>query len=111
MVDSAMTREMILQAVARLPAEHRAVIRRSYYEARTAAQIADDLHIDQRAVRSRLHHGLRALLLELEEDGVTRTEVHPRESKPRSETPREAPAVPDSGDFPAQQEPNASPNH
>jgi RNA polymerase sigma-70 factor (ECF subfamily) len=56
--DVALNRQTILEGIARLSAEHRAVIRRSYYESWTTAQIANDLHIDEDTVRSRLHHGL-----------------------------------------------------
>ena len=63
-------RDMILQAVAQLSAERRAVLLRSYYQARTIAQIADDLDIDEETVTSRLHHGLRALLLSLQKPGI-----------------------------------------
>ena len=91
MADFAVTRELIMAAVARLPAEHRAVLRRSYYEARTAAQIADDLHIDQADVRSRLHYGLRAMLLTLQESEVT-----VGDSDPEAPASRSAAARPDS---------------
>ena len=46
MADVEVNREMILGAVARLTAQQRAAIGRSYYEAWTIAQIADDLHTD-----------------------------------------------------------------
>ena len=65
-------RELILDAVAQLPVEQRAVIRRSYYDSWTVAQIADDLQIDEQTVTARLHYGVRALLLALEERGIAR---------------------------------------
>ena len=68
--DLAVNRELLLDALARLPVEQRTVIRRSYYDAWTVAQIADDLHIDESTVTTRLHYGVRALLLSLQERGV-----------------------------------------
>jgi len=81
--DLTVNREL-LDAMARLPAEQRAVIRRSYYDAWTVAQIADDLHVDQQTVTASLHYGVRALLLSLEERGVS----HQRGTAPR---PRSSP--------------------
>ena len=88
MADLAMNREAILDAMARLPVEQRAVIRRSYYERWSIAQIADDLQIDEKTVTARLHYGVRALLLSLEEAGVTRhcglaPHLHPVPAPPR----------------------------
>ena len=37
----------------------------------TTARIADDLHIADDSVKSRLHHAMRALWLTLQEMGVT----------------------------------------
>ena len=54
-------RQLIGQALAQLSVEHRAVIRRSYYEAQTTAQIADDLQIAEATVKSTLHYAMRAL--------------------------------------------------
>ena len=61
MVNLAADRQLIGGALAQLSAEHVAVIRRSYYEARTTAQIADDLQIAEATVKSRLHYAVRAL--------------------------------------------------
>ena len=69
MTEVAVNRELILEAMARLTPAQRDVICRSYYEARTTAQIADELHIDEATVKSRLHFGVRALLRSLEEIG------------------------------------------
>ena len=69
MVNAAPNRQLIGKALAQLPAEQLAVVRRSYYEARTRAQIADDLHIAEDTVRSRLHDALRSLLLTLQKTG------------------------------------------
>jgi RNA polymerase sigma-70 factor, ECF subfamily len=72
MVNIASNQQLIYEALAQLPAELRALIRHSYYEGWTTTQIADDLHIAEDAVKSRLHYALRALLLTLQEKGVTR---------------------------------------
>ena len=61
MVNLVADRQLIGYALAQLSAEHRAVIRRSYYEARTTAQIADDLQIGEATVKSRLHYAMGAL--------------------------------------------------
>jgi DNA-directed RNA polymerase specialized sigma24 family protein len=55
-----------------LPAEHRAVVWRSYYLVWMTAQIADDRHIADGTVKSRLHCALLALRLTLQEMEVTR---------------------------------------
>jgi DNA-binding NarL/FixJ family response regulator len=57
---------VITDALAQLSAEHREVISRSYYLGWTTAQIADDLHITEWFVKSRLHFALRALRVTLE---------------------------------------------
>ena len=71
-LDSAPDRMLIGDAMAQLSAEHRAVIRRSYYLGWTTAQIAEDLQIAEGTVKSRLHYALRALRHALQEKGVTR---------------------------------------
>jgi RNA polymerase sigma-70 factor (ECF subfamily) len=60
-LNAARVRLLIADALGQLSAEHRAVIIRSYYLGWTTAQIADDLHIAERFVKSRLHVALRAL--------------------------------------------------
>ena len=69
MVNLVTDRQLIGDALAHLSAEHRDVIRRSYYEARTTAQIADDLVIAEATVKSRLHSALRALRRAVQEIG------------------------------------------
>lgn len=71
-VDSALDRMLLSTALTQLTDEHRAVIRRSYYQGWTTAQIADDLQIAEGTVKSRLHYAVRALRLNLQEMGVTR---------------------------------------
>jgi RNA polymerase sigma-70 factor (ECF subfamily) len=71
-VNAALDRLLFSAALAQLSAEHRAVIRRSYYLGRSTAQIAIDLDIAEGTVKSRLHYAVRALRLALQEMGVTR---------------------------------------
>lgn len=71
-VNSALDRLLLGDALAQLSADHRAVIRRSYYLGWTTAQIAADLQIAEGTVKSRLHYAVRALRLTLQEMGVTR---------------------------------------
>jgi RNA polymerase sigma-70 factor (ECF subfamily) len=71
-VDAALDRLLIADALTHLSPEHHAVVRRSYYLGWTIAQIADDLQIAEGTVKSRLHYGLHALRLTLQEMGVTR---------------------------------------
>ena len=63
---------LIEDALAQLSIEHRGVIVRAYYGGRPVADIADELGIPEGTVKSRLHYGLRALRLALQERGVTR---------------------------------------
>ena len=64
-VNAAVDRLLLGDALAQLPADHRAVVRRAYYQRCTTAQIAADLHIGEGVVKSRLHDALRALSLQL----------------------------------------------
>jgi RNA polymerase sigma-70 factor (ECF subfamily) len=68
-VNAALDRMLLSSALSQLSAEHRTVIRRSYYEGWTSAQIAADLGIPEGTVRSRLHYAMRALRLALQEMG------------------------------------------
>ncbi|SFS08570.1 RNA polymerase sigma-70 factor, ECF subfamily [Microbacterium sp. cf046] len=63
---------LIEEALAVLSPEHRSVIVRSYYGGRSVAQTAAELDIPEGTVKSRLHYGLRAMRLALQERGVTR---------------------------------------
>jgi hypothetical protein len=65
-LNAARVRLLITDALAQLSAEHREVISRSYYLRWTTAQIADDLHIAEWFVKSRLHFAMRALRVTLE---------------------------------------------
>jgi len=63
---------LIGDALAELSAEHRRVIALAYYGGRSVAEIAAELEIPEGTVKSRMHYGLRALRLALQEKGVTR---------------------------------------
>ncbi|MGH8328691.1 MAG: sigma-70 family RNA polymerase sigma factor [Steroidobacteraceae bacterium] len=63
---------LIADALAALTLEHRAVIVHAYYGGRSVAEIARELDIPEGTVKSRMHYGLRALRLALQEKGVTR---------------------------------------
>jgi RNA polymerase sigma-70 factor (ECF subfamily) len=69
-VNAAVDRLLLGDALARLPADHRAVVRCAYCQGCTTAQIAADLHIADGTVKLRLHDALRALSVQLREMGV-----------------------------------------
>lgn len=71
-VNIALDRLVLAEAMAQLSDQHRAVIRRSYYQGWTTVQIAEDLQIAEGTVKSRLHYGIRMLRLALQEMGLTR---------------------------------------
>ena len=58
---------VIGDAMAQLSTEHRAVIRRSYYQGWSTSEIARDLGIAEATAKSRLHYAMRALRLSLQE--------------------------------------------
>lgn len=63
---------LVAEALATLSEDHRAVIVHAYYGGRSTAELAVELGIAEGTVKSRLHYGLRALRLALQEKGVTR---------------------------------------
>ncbi|MBX7432123.1 sigma-70 family RNA polymerase sigma factor [Mycobacterium sp. Y57] len=71
-VDAALDRLLLTMALDQLSEQHRAVIRRAYYQGWSITQIAEDLQIAEGTVKSRLHYAVRALRLSLQEMGVTR---------------------------------------
>jgi RNA polymerase sigma-70 factor, ECF subfamily len=71
-VDSALDRLLISTALSELSEDHRAVVKRAYYQGMSTAQIATELQIAEGTVKSRLHYAVRALRLNLQEMGVTR---------------------------------------
>jgi RNA polymerase sigma-70 factor (ECF subfamily) len=71
-IDRVLDGWLVADALAGLSAEHREVILHSYYQRETTAEIAQSLQLAEGTVKSRLHYGLRALRLALQERGVTR---------------------------------------
>ena len=63
---------LISDALAGLSADHRAVVVRAYYGGLSTAELSAELGVPEGTVKSRLHYGLRALRLALQEKGVTR---------------------------------------
>lgn len=63
---------LIEEALAALSAAHREVVVRAYYGGRSVAEMAEELGAAEGTIKSRLHYGLRALRLALQEKGVTR---------------------------------------
>ena len=63
---------LVAEAMAALTPEHRGVITRAYFGGEDTETIAMALGIPPGTVKSRLHYGLRALRLALEENGVSR---------------------------------------
>jgi len=63
---------LVEEALGSLSYDHRAVIVHAYYGGRSIAEVAHELAIPEGTVKSRLHYGLRALRLALQEKGVTR---------------------------------------
>ena len=63
---------LLIDALESLTPHHREVIVRAFYGGLTTAQLAAELGIPEGTVKSRLHYGLRALRLALQERGVTR---------------------------------------
>jgi RNA polymerase sigma-70 factor (ECF subfamily) len=69
--DTTLDAWLIADALSQLKPEHRVVIVRAYYRGESIAELAEALGVPPGTVRSRLHYGLRALRLALEENGVT----------------------------------------
>lgn len=70
--DAVLDSWLVADALAQLTPEHRTVIVHSYYGRRTIADIAAELGLAPGTVKSRLHYGLRALRLVLQERGVSK---------------------------------------
>ena len=69
-MSAARDRLRIGEALAQLSAVDRDVLRRSYYQGWTTAQIAHDLHMPEGAVKIKLHYAVQALQRRLQEMGV-----------------------------------------
>ncbi len=63
---------LVTEALHTLSVDHRLVVAKAYFARLTVAEIAEDLGVPPGTVKSRLHYGLRALRLALQEKGVTR---------------------------------------
>ena len=63
---------LVEEALSTLGYDHRAVLVHAYYGGRSIAEVARELDIPEGTVKSRLHYGMRALRLALQEKGVTR---------------------------------------
>ncbi|WP_105566377.1 sigma-70 family RNA polymerase sigma factor [Microbacterium halophytorum] len=63
---------LIAEALASLSEAHREAVVLAYYGGRSVADIAAETGTAEGTVKSRLHYGLRALRLALQEKGVTR---------------------------------------
>ncbi len=63
---------LVEEALKALSEDHRAVIVRAYFGGQNTAELAAELNVAEGTVKSRLHYGLRALRLVLQESGVTR---------------------------------------
>jgi len=61
---------VVADALTRLSAEHRAVLRECYYRGASVAEAACSLGVPEGTVKSRTHYALRALRLALQEMGV-----------------------------------------
>ncbi|WP_026818544.1 sigma-70 family RNA polymerase sigma factor [Arthrobacter castelli] len=63
---------LVAEALSTLSREHREVIVAAYYRGESTVVISERLDIPEGTVKSRMHYGLRALRLSLQEKGVTR---------------------------------------
>lgn len=71
-IDEMFDAMLVAEALAALSEEHRAVISHAYYGGLSTAELSARLGIPEGTVKSRLHYGLRALRLALQERGVVR---------------------------------------
>lgn len=71
-VDALFESILVAEALAGIGPDHREVLVHAYYGGKSIADMARELDIPQGTVKSRLHYGLRALRLVLQEKGVTR---------------------------------------
>ncbi len=70
--DDMLQQWLVVDALRSLSHDHRAAIVECYYGGRTIVEAAERLGVPPGTVKSRLHYGMRALRLALEERGVTR---------------------------------------
>jgi RNA polymerase sigma-70 factor (ECF subfamily) len=69
--ESALNSWLVADALTQLTPDHRTVLVRAYYMGHSVAELAIAMDVPPGTVRSRLHYGLRALRLALQERGVT----------------------------------------
>ncbi|HZE40322.1 MAG TPA: sigma-70 family RNA polymerase sigma factor [Stackebrandtia sp.] len=73
-VDNALRGLVVLEALRKISAAHREVLLECFYGGRSISEAAGRLKIPPGTVKSRLHYGLRAMKLALEEAGVVSEE-------------------------------------
>jgi RNA polymerase sigma-70 factor (ECF subfamily) len=71
-VDQLVEGWLVAEALERLSADHRAVVRAMYYEGQTVADAARRLSVPEGTVKSRAYYAVRALRQAFEEMGVLR---------------------------------------
>jgi RNA polymerase sigma-70 factor (ECF subfamily) len=71
-VDAVLDRMLVADALGSLSRDHRLVIVEAHYLGHSIREIAEQEGIAEGTVKSRLHYGMRALRLALQERGVTR---------------------------------------
>jgi len=71
-IDALFDQMLVTDALLALSEEHRTVVVKAYYGRLSTNEISEELGIPPGTVKSRLHYGLRALRLALQERGVTR---------------------------------------
>jgi RNA polymerase sigma-70 factor, ECF subfamily len=71
-VDAMIEGWLVAEALDRLSAEHRVVVRSLYYDGRTVADTAHRLSLPEGTVKSRAYYAVRALRVAFEEMGVLR---------------------------------------
>lgn len=70
--DAVLDRIVVADALASLTPDHRRVVVDAYWLGHTVSEIARRHDVPEGTVKSRLHYGLRAIRLALQERGVTR---------------------------------------
>jgi len=60
----------VAEALNRLAPDHRTVVVRAYYLGQSIAELAEALNVPRDTVRSRLHYGLHALRIVLQEEST-----------------------------------------
>ncbi|MFD4635685.1 sigma factor-like helix-turn-helix DNA-binding protein [Lentzea sp. NPDC058436] len=61
---------LVADALSALEPEHRVVVVRACYRGESVAEVSDALGLPRDTVKTRLQHGLHALRLALQENGV-----------------------------------------